>query len=87
MSSKPLYSVGTYDWEIGRYTPQAGLSVPSFNITLPQLRQAVRELKGMGYSCHRIRDEDGEHDDNDSNVLIERTDGKDPKQILKDWER
>lgn len=39
-----LYSVGTWDPLKQAYTPQRGLSVPSFNITLAQLRVALKEL-------------------------------------------
>jgi hypothetical protein len=86
--SEPLYSVGTWDCEKQAYTPQKGLSVPSFNITLAQLRQAVRELRRrLGYSCHRYRDSDGDHDDNDWAVLIERTDGAPWREIRKGWRR
>jgi hypothetical protein len=83
----PLYSVATYDWERGAYTPQRGLSVPSYNMTWRQLVVAVRELKAMGYSAHRVRCSKGEHDHNDSEVLIERTDGMCPLQIRRNWER
>lgn len=83
----PLYSVGTYDWDLGAYTPQAGMTIPAFNITQSQLRQAIRELKSLGYSAHRRRDRYGEYDDNDTEVLIERTDGKPPEEILRDWDR
>lgn len=83
----PLYSVGTWDERRQAYTPQRGLSTPSFNITIRQLRTAMKELRGMGYSCHRFRDEDGDHDDNDWSVLIERTDGKHWKEIRKGWNR
>lgn len=58
------------------YTPQAGLTVPCVNVPLPTMRQVVRELRGMGYSCHRIRGRDMDHGDNDTSVLIERTDGR-----------
>lgn len=68
----PRYKVLTYDWDRRTYTPQVGLSVPSVGITLAELRQAVRELKRMGYDCHRVRDSDGVHRSNDSSVLIER---------------
>lgn len=85
--AEPLYSVGTWDTEKQAYTPQRGLTVPSFNITLPQLRQAIRELKRLGYSCHRRRDADGTYDDNDWSVLIERTDGKPWREIRRDWDR
>ena len=83
----PLYSIGTWDGDLNAYTPQIGLTVPSFNITRSQLRQAIRDLRGMGYSVHRIRDADGEHWDNDTSVIIERTDGELPEFILKYWVR
>ena len=82
-----LYSVGTWDAKRQSYTPQRGLSVPSFNITLSQLRTALKELRSMGYSAHRTRSEDGEHEDNDWAVLVERTDGKCWKEIRRDWRR
>lgn len=83
----PLYSVATWDSQRAAYTPQRGLSVPSFNITLRQLRLALRELRRMGYSCHRFRDPDGDHWDTDTEVLIERTDGRHWKEIRRDWDR
>ncbi len=82
-----LYSVGTWDTTRQSYSPQRGLSVPSFNCTLSQLRVAIRELRRMGYSAHRYRDSDGGHADNDWNVLIERTDGKHWKDIRRNWKR
>lgn len=84
---KPLYSVGTWDTEAQAYTPQTGLSVPSLNIDIRQLRRAMKELRGGGYTCHRLRDPDGNHDDNDWSVLIERTDGMPEAEILEDWKR
>ena len=81
------YSVGTWDTDRQAFTPQKGLSVPSFNITMRQLIVAVRELKQMNYSCHRIRDADGEYDENDPYVLIERTDGQHWKEIRRSWNR
>jgi hypothetical protein len=82
-----LYSIGTWDERKQAYTPQRGLSVPSFNITRAQLRIAMKELRAMCYSVHRFRAADGTYDDNDWCVLIERTDGKHWKQIMKDWQR
>jgi hypothetical protein len=82
-----LYSVGTWDTDRQAYTPQRGLPVPSFNITLSQLRSALRWLRAYGYSCHRYRDADGGHDDNDWVVLVERTDGRHWKDIRKGWNR
>jgi len=82
-----LYSVGTWSPDQQSYTPQRGLTVPSFNITLAQLRQAIRDLRRLGYEAHRFRDADGSHDDNDWAVLIERTDGKCWKQIMRAWKR
>lgn len=68
------YSVRTWDGDLERYTPQAGLSLPWRGLTIWQLRAALRELRGMGYTAHRYRDEDGEHFDNDYYVLVERDD-------------
>lgn len=83
----PLYSVSTWDTERQAYTPQRGLTVPSFNITLAQLRQAIRDLRRLGYSAHRFRDSDGNYDHNDWSVLIERTDGQCWKAIMRQWKR
>lgn len=86
--SEPRYSIGTYDWETANYTPQIGLCVPSFNITIWQLRQALKHLRRMGYTAHRKREPGGTHgDNNDTSVLVERTDGKSEAEILEDWKR
>lgn len=85
--TKPLYSVSTWDTDEQAYTPQVGVTVPAFNITLWQLRHALKELRQMGYTAHRYRDPDGEHDDNDWSVLVERTDGRPEAEIRKGWER
>lgn len=45
-----LYSVGTWDMDRQAYTPQYGLTVPSFNITLAQLRQAGPRTEAAGLS-------------------------------------
>lgn len=68
------YSVRTWDSDEQAYTPQTGLSFPSFGLTLWQLRAALRELRGLGYTCHRIRSPAGDHDWNDAYVLVERDD-------------
>jgi len=68
------YSIRTWDGEVQAYTPQDRLSLPWHGLTLWQLRAAMRELRCMGYRCHRRRSPDGDHDDNDSYVLIERSD-------------
>lgn len=88
--TQPLYSVGTWDDQLQAYTPQVGLTVPAFNITIAQLRQAVRELRRLGYSAHRRRDPSAGdeclmYDDNDWSVRIDRTDGKTQAKILKGW--
>lgn len=75
MSKEPLYSVGTWDTDLQAYTPQIGLTVPSQNVNLATLREVLRQLRGMGYDCHRRRGVDGSYDDNDASVLVERTDG------------
>ena len=72
----PLYSVKTWDMDSHAYTPQAGLTVPSQNVPLWTLKKVLCELRSMGYSCHYRRALDGTHDDNDSYVLVARTDGE-----------
>ncbi len=71
-----LYSIATWDIDLQAYTEQVGLTVPSQNVDIHGLRAVLKQLKRMGYSCHRFRDPDGGHDDNDWCVLVERTDGK-----------
>lgn len=68
------YTVRTWDTDQQAYTPQVGLSVPWCGLTLWQLKTALRELREIGYSAHRFRDENGEHDSNDWSVLVERDD-------------
>lgn len=74
--SEPLYSVGTWDSDLGAYTPQLGLTVPCINVPRKTLRAVLKELRDMGYPCHRRRGPDGDYDDNDVMVLVERTDGR-----------
>lgn len=78
------YSVGTWDTESQAYTPQTERWT---NLTLWELRSALRELRQQGYTAHRYRDIYGEHSDNDWAVLVERTDGMTEASILKSWER
>lgn len=84
MAETALYSVGTWDTEVQAYTPQTD---PAFNLTASQLRQALKELRRLGYTCHRVRSKGGGHDNNDWAVLVERTDGAPEAQILTSWER
>lgn len=72
LATTPLYRVLTWDADIEAFTPQEGLSVPHEGITLAQLRQAVRELRSMGYTAHRQRGANGNYDNNDFMVSIER---------------
>ena len=75
----PLYSIGTWDTDLQAYTPQIGVTVPCLNVPLATMREVLRQLRRMGYSCHRRRTSAGgewSHDDNDWSVLVERTDGK-----------
>lgn len=87
MTATPLYSIGTWDTDRQAYTPQAGLAVPAFNITIWQLRQAIRELRSGGYTVHYVRSASGDHANNDWAVLIERTDGMSERKIRKSWRR
>lgn len=84
--SEPLYSIGTYDWSLAIYTPQEGVG-PCFNITRSELRKRIHELRAIGYTAHRRGNVRDGHEDNDTNVLIERTDGKPEAEILKGWLR
>lgn len=58
----PLYYVFTWEMEIEKFTPQIG--VPCGPHSLQRLKEAMKKLRTMGYSCHRFRDADGSHDDN-----------------------
>ena len=75
--NEPLYSIATWDADEQAYTPQARLGLPSQNVPWSMMLRVLRRLKEMGYACHRRRDEDGGHDDNDWSVMVERTDGRD----------
>jgi hypothetical protein len=68
------YSLRTWDGDLQQYTPQAGLPFPWEGITLWQLKVALQHLRTMGYRCHRFRDPDGDHSNNDYAVLVERDD-------------
>jgi hypothetical protein len=71
----PLYTLTTWDAELEDYTPQEGLDVPSVNVTIHQLRRAIRELRRRGYSANYARSANsGRY--GDPSVLIERTDGE-----------
>lgn len=80
-----LYCLGTWDTEIQAYTPHDG--VQAFNLTLHELRAALKQLRSRGYTCHRFRDPDGGHEDNDYGVMVEQMDGRTEAEILNDWRR
>jgi hypothetical protein len=82
----PLYSIGTWDTDAQAYTPQIGVD-KSFNLTVSELRQAMKRLKYLGYSCHRRGNMFTGHEDNDWMVLVERTDGETEAEILEFWKR
>jgi len=67
------------------FTPQRG--VPAFNLTIHELRASLKALRDCGYEAYRIRSPDGAHDHNDSQVLVERTDGMSEADILERWKR
>lgn len=73
MKRTHLYTVGTWDMDLQKYTPQAGLDCPSENVPIATVRRILKQLRRMGYSAHRRRDADGDHSDNDFSVLVERT--------------
>lgn len=81
------YSVGTYDYNTGAYTPQRGAGM-SINISLWQLKRVLKRLRTMGYGAWRVGNtNDGNSRDSDPDVLVARTDGLTRKEILKQWER
>lgn len=78
--STPLYSIGTWDTDLQSFTPQSDQESPWLNIDRVQLRTAMRELRDKGYQCHYQQD-----GDNDSSVMIERTDGIPEEEVLRRW--
>jgi hypothetical protein len=83
-TQQPLYSIGTWDPDASGYTRQIGCR--AFNLTIHELRSTMRELQDCGYPCHRFLLPNGERE-SDGHVLIERTDGMNPADILNSWER
>jgi hypothetical protein len=83
------YSIGTWDGELQAYTPQCDCKTPWLNVDIHGLRAHLWELRRLplGYSAHRIRDPDGDHWDNDTSVLVERTDGMSEREVFERWER
>ena len=84
-NNQPLYSIGTWDTFEQAFTPQS--EVPALNLTRKQLVQSIRMLRTHGYTAHRYGNTDAGHDDNDTAVLIERTDGMNEAEILESWKR
>lgn len=82
---EPRYSVGTWDTELQAYTPQVG--VPGINLTRAQLKASIRLLRYYGYTAHRYGNCSSDDRDNDTSVLIERTDGMTEAEILQHWLR
>lgn len=86
--SDARYSIGTWDTELQAYTPQAGCDSPCINVDIHGLRRHLRELRDEhSYTAHRVRGDEGTHDDNDWSVLVERTDGATMDEIMKGWVR
>lgn len=86
IKAKPRYSVGTWDTDQQAYTPQVGVG-RSINISFRGLVRVMRRLRRLGYSAHRIRNDEGDHYDNDTSVLVERTDGISRVEVLEAWKR
>jgi len=74
MGYRLTYSVRTWSEEDQAYTPQIGLSTHWEGLNKSQLRIALKELRRLGYPAHRTRSPEGDHDDNDWAVLVERSD-------------
>ncbi len=51
------YSVGTWCMDSQAYTPQIG--IPAFNLTISELRRALKDLRNIGYECRRLRESGG----------------------------
>ncbi len=71
--SKITYSIRTWDMDLQAFTPQNGIEKWE-GLTLWELKSALRDLQELGYTCHRRRDKYGFRDDNDTSVLVERSD-------------
>ena len=82
---EPFYSIGTWDVILQAFTPH--YEVPAFNLTRAELVKSIRLLRGHGYLVDRTGNTASGHDNNDTNVIIERTDGMSEAKILKSWGR
>ena len=51
MKRPKIYYVYTYDWELGRFTPQIGVRPGPY--TIWGVRRALRRLQGLGYDIGR----------------------------------
>lgn len=70
---KPRYSVTTWNPDTQEHTPQAGLGVRSQMVTLWGLRRALRALRELGYTCHRMHRRGGGYfDEIDDDVYVQR---------------
>lgn len=54
------YMVTTYDIELGKFTPQNGVSAGPYKLF--ELRKALRELRKLGYDANR----------DDNSTLVEK---------------
>ena len=69
--AKQKYDVLTWDSELQKWTPQAGVRRGPY--TLFGLRKAIRKLRYLGYTAHRsvsVRTRDGEVFDHDSDPFV-----------------
>ena len=70
--SDARYNVLTWDTDLARYTPQAGMRNPCLAVDIAGLRKALRELRDeCGYNCEYCRDEYGVRE-GDPCVMVER---------------
>ena len=81
------YCIGTWDTDAQAFLPHPLHLHSWYGLSLWQLRQRMRDLQECGYSCHRFRDPEGTHYDNDTSVLIEATNGRTKAKVIKDWKR
>lgn len=66
--SEPRYDVLTWDVDAQEFTEQVGMSNPSLNVPWQGLLRALRELRTLGYSCHRLK----HCGESDPSVLVKR---------------
>jgi hypothetical protein len=84
-AAQPVYSIGTWDTVKQAFTPH--MDAPAFNLTRAELVRSIRLIRADGYTVHRRGNMNDGHYDNDTGVMIQRTDGMSVDEILETWQR